>query len=76
MTKDFLAFASSAQQKIVKDALPAKRTMRVLCDHLNNKHPGMSGADMARVLATMGFNYFTACTVTQEWRRARNMKVT
>jgi predicted ATPase len=76
VTDTFDGYATSSAQSLVKHAMAAKSTMRMLCDQMHHKHPGMSGADMARVLATMGFNFFTASTVAQEWRKARNMKGT
>lgn len=68
------AFAPKQTQKLVKNALPQKRAIRELCMLMNQKHPGMSSSDMARTLATMGFNFFTANSTAQEWRKEHGMK--
>lgn len=73
-TEPVQAFASEQAQRIVKNALPQKRAMRELCALMNSKHPGMSSSDMAKVLASMGFNFFTATTTSQEWRKEHGMR--
>jgi len=67
-------FGDTYQNKIVKHALPQKRTIRLLCELINERHPGISGAELARICTTMGFNHATAATTAQEWRKARGYK--
>ena len=69
-----LMFAPVHTQKAVKNALPVKQAIRELCTLMNIKHPGMRAGQMAETLARMGFNYFTASTTAQEWRKEHGMK--
>lgn len=71
---EMLHYAPPVTQKVVKNALPVKQAIRELCTLMHLKHPGMRAGQMAEVLAKMGFNYFTASTTAQEWRKEHGMK--
>lgn len=69
-------YASVRTHRAVRAAFPQKHVMRLLCGEMNKRRPGISAAKMAETLALMGFNFFTAQTTAQEWRRVHNMKGT